>query len=631
MPKTQRVPFSKRPGVVPSHYIQLGSNNENVQVLSSVYEQHLEKNKTLLHLMGMPVEITLRNNSRYSGILSSFNVETGEYGLIYVRTVPKTASKPVEHQSFLSKDIVLITCNDFNPAVVRSKGLPPDYTTIVDRSKADFKKKEAEAIRLSNEILKAGSSNLHVAEERGQNVHGADSDEEEIYSSVIRKESGRNPSKTPEEYEANLKKFELMAKETISTIAQQPFRKGKLANLTVMPASVATAIRKTSIDHIASANPRTPKATSVSATRPTPADPLEKAALAKSKAAETAASFDRASLDVSKEKFSAHLAKQPIEELKKTFKPFAKEMKSHLTERKQTIQKEGRKAVVEDFKAFASGFKIPEFRSGEGSPSSSERPELPAEPKQSMTNSSSSATVSTPPRKTASPAPKKAVSTTSTRAKSPAPMPPKHDKHDNSDAISVVSEAESHATNATNATSASKSKFKLSAAATEFTPSGFSAPAPTKPKHGPKKNFNKMSTSPGCKCVQALMSAIDYQNQPYYDYNNSYGYPVMMRPPGPRGYPPPMPMPPMGYNGQPFIPAPYAMPIPAMYVDPNMRPPPHFVAVAGPNGMMFIPPYGMPGYPPEGMPATEMVEPPPPNESGDQAPEAKSKDPPAES
>lgn len=57
---------------------------------------------------------------------------------------------------------------------------------MLDKSGPDFKKREAEAIRVAAEIQKSATSNTHLAEERGQVVDSTGQDEEERYSSVIR-------------------------------------------------------------------------------------------------------------------------------------------------------------------------------------------------------------------------------------------------------------------------------------------------------------------------------------------------------------------------------------------------------------------------------------------------------------
>ncbi|KXS20989.1 hypothetical protein M427DRAFT_349998 [Gonapodya prolifera JEL478] len=53
------------------------------------------------------------------------------------------------------------------------------YTTKLDKSKPDFKKRESEAARIASEIQGQTTANPHLAEERGQAVQEANEDEEE--------------------------------------------------------------------------------------------------------------------------------------------------------------------------------------------------------------------------------------------------------------------------------------------------------------------------------------------------------------------------------------------------------------------------------------------------------------------
>lgn len=54
------------------------------------------------------------------------------------------------------------------------------YTTVLDKSSPDFKKKEQEAAKMAREIEKSTTTNLHIAEERGQKAHGDHVGEEEM-------------------------------------------------------------------------------------------------------------------------------------------------------------------------------------------------------------------------------------------------------------------------------------------------------------------------------------------------------------------------------------------------------------------------------------------------------------------
>lgn len=57
------------------------------------------------------------------------------------------------------------------------------YTTRLDRSGPEYRRREAEAARIASEIKRQSSANVHVAEERG---HRSDLSEEQLYGAVIR-------------------------------------------------------------------------------------------------------------------------------------------------------------------------------------------------------------------------------------------------------------------------------------------------------------------------------------------------------------------------------------------------------------------------------------------------------------
>lgn len=68
------------------------------------------------------------------------------------------------------------------------------YTTSLDRSTPEFKRLEKDAERIAREIQHSYSGNLHVSEERKQDITDNDAlDEEERYSSVIRNPSSYVP------------------------------------------------------------------------------------------------------------------------------------------------------------------------------------------------------------------------------------------------------------------------------------------------------------------------------------------------------------------------------------------------------------------------------------------------------
>ncbi|KAG0353670.1 hypothetical protein BGZ54_002098 [Gamsiella multidivaricata] len=60
------------------------------------------------------------------------------------------------------------------------------YTTKLDRSGADFKAREQQAIQIANEIQQSVSNNVHLREERGLTVDDSGLDEEDLYGAVVR-------------------------------------------------------------------------------------------------------------------------------------------------------------------------------------------------------------------------------------------------------------------------------------------------------------------------------------------------------------------------------------------------------------------------------------------------------------
>ena len=176
--------------------------------------------------------------------------------------------------------------------------------------------------------------------------------------------------------------------------------------------------------------------------------------------------------------------------MKRKFKPFANDIKSHLTERKQSILKEGRKYVIDDFKSFSTEFKIPEFKGGESAVGS---------PK------SSTGSIKTEPEASSTSTPTAIISGGGGVEKSLS----KKVKESAPEINTAGSEAGSHDTSTTTSTPAKS--FKLSATAAEFTPSGYppsSTAAPNYNKRGGNKNkpYNNKGNhmSGGCRLFSSL-------------------------------------------------------------------------------------------------------------------------------
>jgi hypothetical protein len=169
--------------------------------------------------------------------------------------------------------------------------------------------------------------------------------------------------------------------------------------------------------------------------------------------------------------------KPPIEEICKSFKPFAKNLKAHLIHRHNQIVKEGRKGVIADFKKFSADFQIPEALTKK-EVASEIKPISPSVSKESeVKEMDDSGSVDRSKLKKIESQTESTPSNTSTIKKTTTVRKPKRSPNgQKGDDTTSVSETESHVTTAT---AASVSKFKLSVNAPEFTPGAGLAHSPT--------------------------------------------------------------------------------------------------------------------------------------------------------
>ncbi|KAK3809734.1 MAG: LsmAD domain-containing protein [Linnemannia elongata] len=95
------------------------------------------------------------------------------------------------------------------------------YTTRLDRTGADYKAREQQAIQIAQEIQQSVSSNVHMREERGLAVDDSGLDEEDLYGAVV-----RDPLPTSNKYmpPAMRRQQELNQQRRPSTPVQTPAR-----------------------------------------------------------------------------------------------------------------------------------------------------------------------------------------------------------------------------------------------------------------------------------------------------------------------------------------------------------------------------------------------------------------------
>ncbi|CAI2177489.1 19956_t:CDS:10 [Funneliformis geosporum] len=255
-PRNHPIPSQAQPTVNNHHHnnntlISSGQNNikpVEQTVHDEVSSEHMHDRLMflLVNFIGMNVLVTVKNGAKYQGLLKTASTN-GELGVVLKmarKVLTKVEEKTVQNRVIptyiiMAKDLMEIhACEvDFSAcdkmlseregsgagfridtdisgrAELREQssnvswdqfaaneqlfGIKTDfneeiYTTKLDRSRADFKERERQAIAIANEITRSSTTNVHMLEERGFIVEETQMDEEERYGAVVR---SRDPSK----------------------------------------------------------------------------------------------------------------------------------------------------------------------------------------------------------------------------------------------------------------------------------------------------------------------------------------------------------------------------------------------------------------------------------------------------
>ncbi|ORX48088.1 hypothetical protein BCR36DRAFT_294199 [Piromyces finnis] len=229
------------------------------------------------------------------------------------------------------------------------------YTTALDRTKADFKKREQEAIKIAAEIEKASTENIHLAEERGQLIDDADIDEEDRYGAVIRKPGKYVPPNLRKQMEANKQSnkqntFEQKKDKDSKAKTEQKSNDNKNKSTTTTNTSTTTTTTSNNTNNkdteskTASVNASSNNNTNASAVK----GPLAKI--------EKKTNYNEASNK------SGTNQNNIQEELINHFRQFSKKEKEHLQQKKQAIMKKEKEGIFSEFKLFSESFKLPELK-----------------------------------------------------------------------------------------------------------------------------------------------------------------------------------------------------------------------------------------------------------------------------
>jgi len=229
------------------------------------------------------------------------------------------------------------------------------YTTALDRTKADFKKREQEAIKIAAEIEKASTENIHIAEERGQIIDDNDVDEEDRYGAVIRKPGKYVPPNIRNKLEANkqLNKTNTFEQKKDKDNKPKMDQKSNDTKNSKQISSNNTNANNTTINNKDTENkPVSSNTTTTTSTNSTTTAPSSKNPLAKIEKKTNYNEILNKGMDQN--------AMQ--EKLYNHFRQFSKKEKEHLQQKKQAIMNKEKEGIFSEFKSFSKNFKLPEFK-----------------------------------------------------------------------------------------------------------------------------------------------------------------------------------------------------------------------------------------------------------------------------
>jgi len=254
------------------------------------------------------------------------------------------------------------------------------YTTVLDRTKSDFKKREQEAIKIAAEIEKASTENIHLAEERGQIIDESDMDEEDRYGAVIRKPEkyGKyvppNLRKQMEANEAHHQK-QLNRDSKANTFEQKKDKDNKVkleqksndiknakSNTTNNNSTVTTTTNNVNNKDTekASTNSTSTITTTTTATNNNNTTTTNNNTIIPPLKGPLAKIEKKTNYDILNNKGMNQNNMQ--EKLYSHFRQFSKKEKEHLQQKKQAIMKREKEGIFSEFKSFSKNFKLPDFK-----------------------------------------------------------------------------------------------------------------------------------------------------------------------------------------------------------------------------------------------------------------------------
>ncbi|KAI8917095.1 hypothetical protein DFJ77DRAFT_439532 [Powellomyces hirtus] len=501
------------------------------------------------------------------------------------------------------------------------------YTTSVNKSDPNYKRREAEAIRLAREIERGPVNNIHVAEERNMEVAANNHiDEEDRYSSVIRQPGKYVP---PGARKSSVSARGEAAKETkkadIASGQGKEQKKPGAAGPKEAASQKAPAPAQEPAQNVAPSKQATAAPPAGDQRQlPHKKQPALSAAAIMKLSQKTSAANGEAGI-------SEHKLGDPAVHVAKAFKDFSRGEKEKLGKKRHEIQKQEKLNMVEDFKTFSKTFKLktpmPEDLQEILHKPEKESPKIPeAKPEKVKTakdvkdvketkdakdpkdvkdvkeakdvkevkgGASSAATAPVAPAKAdATPSHKKS------KTDSTAPAKESEEATKSTEGSKETGDAAAKATDAAKAKPA-KSTFKFNAAAAEFTPSFTpsntayaaqkSPPHPEKsPYSGNKRIGGKNQNYAGKQAYGKGFAKSNVSPKPYYNAPHYGGEEMYQQTMDQQQYYP-YQMPPYGYR--PMVGRPFVAGMPGMSMPPGatFMMPGQFAPGFVPHGQVYPP------------------------------------------
>ncbi|TPX64830.1 hypothetical protein SpCBS45565_g05604 [Spizellomyces sp. 'palustris'] len=321
--------------------------------------------KDVCSISARPLDLSITQKASGEREVQTDTTISGHSGLVKERQLQKWApdtgadaaigledevSHAVEWDQFATNEKLFGVTTDFDEHL---------YTTTVDKSDPNFKRREAEAIRLAREIERGPVNNPHIAEERGLDISSANVDEEERYSSVIRQPGKYIPpgarkaaastgkAEQPKEGKRNEASSSVPIRET-SSAKDVKRREPAAKEISTIPSKISQQNANKN------AGKQQQKEAILSESTEQRQSPLRKhgasaAALTKLAQKKGAGNADLPEVPPNPVE-AAHIAK--------LFKDFAVGEKEMLMQRKQVLMKQEKDQIVEEFKTFSKSFKL---------------------------------------------------------------------------------------------------------------------------------------------------------------------------------------------------------------------------------------------------------------------------------